>query len=224
MKMEIDVKKVNKILFFLVFLVLVINQLELKDVSAGGIDSKNVDGKTVFDVLIPRGIPDVYGDELGISFENPVEAIAVMRQMDPTYGQSKLVMEGTELERYVKIGSMIACEFCCGAKTLVFSDGRAACGCAHSWAMRGLSAYLINNHRDEFTDEEILRELAKWKVLYFPKQMSQKFIVQINSEQFTPDIESLVKVIADKDLKEVQKNSEEMYEELKNLPGMVGGC
>ncbi len=52
--------------------------------------------------------------------------------------------------------------------------GAAACGCAHSYSMRGLAKYLITEHGDEFTDEEILEELAKWKTLYFPGQMAAK--------------------------------------------------
>ena len=52
--------------------------------------------------------------------------------------------------------------------------GTAACGCAHSFAMRGLAKYLITEHGDEFSDQEILDELAKWKTLYFPGQMSAK--------------------------------------------------
>ena len=52
--------------------------------------------------------------------------------------------------------------------------GDAACGCAHSFAMRGLAKYLISEHDEEFTNEEILTELAKWKTLYFPSQMMTK--------------------------------------------------
>lgn len=52
--------------------------------------------------------------------------------------------------------------------------GAAACGCAHSYAMRGLAKYLIKEHNGEFTNDEILTELAKWKTLYFPGQMTAK--------------------------------------------------
>lgn len=52
--------------------------------------------------------------------------------------------------------------------------GEAACGCAHSYAMRGLAKYLIKNHGTEFTDDEILEELGKWKTLFFPTQMEAK--------------------------------------------------
>ncbi|MBS3171285.1 hypothetical protein J4449_01595 [Candidatus Woesearchaeota archaeon] len=55
--------------------------------------------------------------------------------------------------------------------------GEAACGCAHSFAMRGLAKYLILNNGAEFTNEEILNELGKWKTLFFPEQMSAKAAV-----------------------------------------------
>src|SRR3989338_759003 len=54
------------------------------------------------------------------------------------------------------------------------TPGNAACGCAHSFAMRGLAKYLITKHGNEYTDNEILEELGKWKTLFFPGQMQQK--------------------------------------------------
>ena len=52
--------------------------------------------------------------------------------------------------------------------------GAAACGCAHSYAMRGLAKYLIKEHGSEFTNEQVLEELAKWKTLFFPGPMAAK--------------------------------------------------
>lgn len=60
------------------------------------------------------------------------------------------------------------------AKQYQKKAGEAACGCAHSFAMRGLAKYLLTNHGDEFSDEQILEELAKWKTLFFPTQMNMK--------------------------------------------------
>jgi len=40
--------------------------------------------------------------------------------------------------------------------------------------MRGVAKYLITKHGSEFTDAEILEEMAKWKVLFFPGLISQK--------------------------------------------------
>jgi hypothetical protein len=118
---------------------------------------------------IPRGVPDIYGKELKVSFDNAQDAINKVKVLGPTYGNRKLVLEDRDLERYVSIGSKIACQYCCGATTLVKPDGEAACGCAHSIMMRGLAAYLIKTH-PEVSDERILDELNVWKRTFFPKQ------------------------------------------------------
>ena len=51
--------------------------------------------------------------------------------------------------------------------------GGAACSCAHSFAMRGLAKYLLVKH-PKMSNDEILTELAKWKTLFFPGQMTAK--------------------------------------------------
>ena len=40
--------------------------------------------------------------------------------------------------------------------------------------MRGLAKYLITKHGSEFTDDQILEEMGKWKVLFFPEIHMQK--------------------------------------------------
>jgi len=120
--------------------------------------------------VIPTGIPDIYGMELGISYDdispsNPGLADATIEKMSQ-YEDLELTPE--QMERYIRIGGSISCEYCCGAASIIFSNGDRACGCAHSYAMRGLAKYLIINHPDEFTDVDILSELGKWKVLFFP--------------------------------------------------------
>ncbi|HDL74941.1 MAG TPA: hypothetical protein ENH06_00970 [bacterium] len=154
--------------------------------------------------LIPSGIPDVYGDELGISFDSVQDAINKVAPLGPTYGKEKITLEGADLERYIEIGSLTACQYCCGAKTLVFKDGKAACGCAHSQMMRGLAAYLIKNHPD-FSDEEILNELNTWKITFFPKQSLSVKLLELEKAG-EPGIKQLLKEFPD------------------FLPEMVGGC
>ncbi|MBI4177073.1 MAG: hypothetical protein HY516_01790 [Candidatus Aenigmarchaeota archaeon] len=128
---------------------------------------------------LPKGPPAIYGAELGVSFDKVVESLNVLSALDgDLYPDGKLKfadLNNVQQGRYLKIGSMIACEFCCGASTLVFSDGQPACGCSHSAAMRGLAKYLLINHGDEYTDQQILDELTKWKTMFFPKQMAAKY-------------------------------------------------
>lgn len=119
--------------------------------------------------VIPKGVPKIYGKEIGVSYDdvsadNPKLADETIRKL-ASYESEKLNDE--KMKRYIKIGSSISCEYCCGAEALIFPNGERACGCAHSYAMRGLAKYLLINHPD-MSDEEILSELGKWKVLFFP--------------------------------------------------------
>ncbi len=125
----------------------------------------------------PKGVPKIYGAELKISYddvsastpEKAQETITELGNFD-----TQIILNGKDKERYVEIASMISCEYCCGTKSIIFSNGEAACGCAHSYAMRGLAKYLIKNHNAEYTNDEILEELGKWKALFFPGPMSKK--------------------------------------------------
>lgn len=154
--------------------------------------------------LIPRGVPAVYGSELGVSFEDPVNSLNVLAGLDgDLYKTGKIKFADLSAEnqqRYINIGTSISCEYCCDATSITFADGRVACGCAHSAAMRGLAKYLLQNHASEYSDSQILGELTKWKTLFFPKQMLQKAI----------------------QLKE--QNGEINATTLNELPDMVGGC
>ncbi len=127
--------------------------------------------------VIPKGMPSIYGKELAVSYDDvslndPEKAnkkIAVLGALD-----DKLKLSEEEMKRYISIAGMISCEYCCGANSIITKTGQPACGCAHSYAMRGLAKYLIKNHPDEFTDDEILEELGKWKTLFFPGKLTQK--------------------------------------------------
>src|SRR3989338_5703381 len=125
--------------------------------------------------IIPTGVPAVYGSVLGVSYDdvsasNPKLADATIQKLS-SYESKELNDE--QMTRYIKIGSAISCEYCCGADAIIFPNGQAACGCAHSYAMRGLAKYLLINN-PEMSDYEILSELGKWKVLFFPGVHEQK--------------------------------------------------
>ena len=156
--------------------------------------------------FIPTGVPDVYGEELDISFDQVQDAINKVQVFGPTYGQNgkKIILTGADLKRYINIGSQTACEYCCGVKTLVRKDGTAACGCAHSIMMRGLAAYLIKNH-PELSDDQILNELNTWKITFFPKQTLSAKLLELE--------------------KAGESGIKELLEEFPDfLPQMVGGC
>lgn len=174
------------VLIALVALLIIYNQYQIYKISslikapststasAGGLTSiQGID-------VIPKGVPSIYGNELGISFDDVSpndqrKADATIRKLATL--DTQINLQGANLERYIRIGTQISCEYCCGADAIIFPNGNAACGCAHSYAMRGLAKYLIEKHNNEYTDEQILEELGKWKTLFFPGIMTQKAAV-----------------------------------------------
>ncbi len=201
--------------------------VKLNLLKTGVSDGLELDGSIVDDAIklaISNGLPDIYGEELGVSFDQVQEAINIMKQFDPTYGkENKITLTGEALSRYIDVALKISCEYCCGAKSIIREDGTGACGCAHSQAMRGLAAYLIVNHGDEYTNDEILRELARWKGMYFPKQMIKKMTEQLQNGNYTPDTASLVLNVDLPDYGGEGSNAP-LPSEIESLPTMVGGC
>ncbi len=202
---------VSKTILFLAaaaFIIMIFNQIQLLSVSSAAGQPVATGVATVSAEVIPKGVPAIYGKELGVSFDDV--SVNDAQRADSTIKKlgnldNTLTLTGSNLERYITIASQISCEYCCGAKSIIFTKedeeriekqiqaaiasgkisaaqadqyrqkaGGAACGCAHSFAMRGLGKYLILNHGDEFSDDEILGEMAKWKTLFFPTQMTAK--------------------------------------------------
>ncbi len=162
----------------------VINQLLIFSFNAG---SRNVITANTVAVaagsgIIPAGVPRVYGQELGIKYDDvsPSNAaladatIAKMSALQTGDAQNPPKLTEEQLKRYINVASQISCEYCCGAKSIITPSGTLACYCAHSKAMRGLAEYLVSRHGSEFTDDQILEELGKWKVLFFPGIHQQK--------------------------------------------------
>lgn len=164
--------------------------------------------------IIPTGAADPYGSTLGISFDDPVAGLSVTSNLDNTIPTSSLSAE--ELSRYINITGKISCEFCCSAPSVIDSQGRSACGCAHAASIRGLAKYLLQNY-PSMTDEDIMWELIKWKALYFPKNMVEKAAAAIeNGMEITPAL------MNDRDL--LKKISSGNTADIGSLPEMVGGC
>jgi len=152
--------------------VLVYNTIRITGLATGGsVTGNSILSSVSASEIIPTGTPKIYGKELGVSYDDispndPRKAdatIDVLGNLD-----TSINLEGADLQRYINIASQISCEYCCGAESVIFSNGQPACGCAHSYAMRGLAKYLITKHSSEYSDDEILSEMGKWKVLFFP--------------------------------------------------------
>ena len=125
--------------------------------------------------VVPTGIPAIYGKELGISYDDvtPSNSQTTEATINKLASYENMQLDSAEMSRYKQIASSISCEYCCDAQALIFSDGSRACGCSHSYAMRGLAKYLLKNH-PEMTNQEILSELGKWKTLFFPTILQGK--------------------------------------------------
>lgn len=202
------------IIIAILALVVIYNAGKISTISGKGL-SGNILASVSASEIIPTGIPKIYGKELGVNFDevsasNPQGAnanIAILSNLDKT-----ITLEGEDLERYISIATKISCEYCCGAQSIIWNDGSAACGCAHSYAMRGLAKYLITEHGDEYSDDEILEELGKWKVLFFPGKHETK--ASILKEQ---GIEINYINMASNEYRGIEKGR-------SSSGGMVGGC
>ncbi len=131
--------------------------------------------------IFPKGVPRMYGAELGVRFDDvsaqdPSKADATIKKLGKL--DQEIALSEINKTRYIFILNIlengISCEYCCGAPSIIFEDGNPACGCAHSFAMRGLAKYLLKNHGQEYTDKEIFEEMSKWKILFFPGKMIAK--------------------------------------------------
>ncbi|MBS3060477.1 MAG: hypothetical protein J4432_03125 [DPANN group archaeon] len=188
--------------------------------------SGTLDLASVAERVIPKGVPEIYGPELDVTFDDPIKSLSIISALDPTLGANPIEMNEEQKERYIKILTVptMTCEFCCGAKTAVFPNGDPACGCEHSYAIRGLTAYLIVNHPD-MKDEQIMGEISRWKVLFFPKQMTQRYVQEAQAGKFTADIAFLMLANGD-DPREIaaEFQTSGATSTLDGMPDMVGGC
>jgi len=194
------------------------NSAQLLAVSSTGVTRASSGVTLATGVEMPTGTPEVYGKELDVSYDgvsasNPQLAdatIARMGQLDRS-----IQLDGDLLKRYINIlytmHGGISCEYCCGARSVIFSNGQPACGCAHSYAMRGLTKYLLTQHGDQYTDAQILEEVGKWKMLFFPTQLTQKAQI-MESQGVDTNIISLT------------TNENRGIEKGVAGGGMVGGC
>jgi hypothetical protein len=148
-------------------------------------------------ILFPTGTPD-YGEELGVSYDDPVGSLGKLARM---YRSLKAEVEQNNPDgwsRFMNLASRpvgISCEYCCGLKTIgIDRNGNSACGCQHNPALLTIALYL--SAYTDYNDGEILREVMRWKTLFFPKNMIELGMTVAGGDTSALD----------------------------NLPGMVGGC
>ncbi|HIG97718.1 MAG TPA: hypothetical protein HA230_05240 [Candidatus Aenigmarchaeota archaeon] len=172
-------------MLFVTLAIMTINQFAIADVNSKmsavpaakkiTIQAIQLSANSQIDVM-PSGIPEIYGQELGVRYDDvsasdQVKTEATIQKLGNL--DRTITLSGNNLARYITTASQISCEYCCGVESIIFSNGNPACGCAHSYAMRGVAKYLLTNH-PEMTNDQILEELGKWKTLFFPGVISQK--------------------------------------------------
>ncbi len=149
------------------------------------------------DIIISQGTPE-YGTALGVSFDDPVQSLDKLAKLYYALKPEIQKNDPATWQRYMNLATKpvgISCEFCCGVgPTGITKNGELNCGCQHNPAVHALTLWLMQN--TEYSDAEILREVMKWKAIFFPKNM-----VELALQVAGGDTSSL-----------------------DNLPGMVGGC
>ncbi len=149
-------------------------------------------------VMIPTGTPEYSADLGGISFDDPITSMEYLSKWYQSLRPEVQQQHPDVWKRYINLAARptgISCEFCCGIGAQGISpNGELRCGCAHNPAVQALTMGLML-HTD-YSDAEVLREVMKWKTIFFPKNMV-----------------TLAMEVAGKDASELQ-----------SLPGMVGGC
>lgn len=156
------------------------------------------DEKDAINIMIPTGAPE-YSEALGsITFDNPVMSMDYLVKWYYSY-KDEIKQNDPEIwQRYLGLATEprgISCEFCCGIGPVgITKKGDLTCGCKHNPAVQALTLSLMKD--TDYSDAEILREVMHWKALWFPRSMV-----------------GLALEVAGTD-----------PSQLKNLPGMVGGC
>ncbi len=152
----------------------------------------------VLSILYPTGTPS-YSDAVGgITYDDPVTSMEYLARYYFVVKEDIRKNNPDVWNRYLKLAAAprgISCEFCCGVGPQgIDSQGNLRCGCKHNIALQALTLSLMS--QTDLSDAEILREVMKWKTLFFPRNM-----VSLGVE------------LAGKDPSQI-----------KSLPGMVGGC
>ena len=148
--------------------------------------------------LLPTGTPEYSAALGGITFDDPVISMEYLAKWYYTLNDEVKSQHPDVWQRYLNLAARptgISCEYCCGVGPQgIDSQGNSRCGCQHNPALLALTQGLMLN--TDMSDAEVLREVMRWKTMFFPKNM-----IALGME------------VAGKDASE-----------LESLPGMVGGC
>lgn len=170
--------------------------------------------------IIPTGTPwylaNELGAQLGISFDDPITAQNVWRSLE-----RNIQLDSDQQARYNRLISIFTCDYCCGGPNSVTTINR--CGCAHAYAWKGMAKFFVGYYGDEYSDEEILGEMTRWKGLWYPKGMVQDYLVYAGQADASTLRHGGSAGIQAQFSGQGEGGSAPITD-LDSLPGMVGGC
>ena len=163
----------------------------------------------------------------GVSFDDPLTSQKVWASLlgSKRFGSAnELKLTAEEEQRWKKLTGVFTCDFCCGGPNSVTTIAR--CGCAHSYAWQGMAKFFIRYYPN-YSDEEILGEMTKWKALWYPQGMIQDYMVY-NGQQpasiLTHGGSTGIKQQFLNQAPNGQHQTQATATPLSDLPSMVGGC
>ncbi|MBI4135490.1 hypothetical protein HY477_02035 [Candidatus Uhrbacteria bacterium] len=119
-------------------------------------------------VMLATGTP--FYAPPGISFDDPVSALAAWQPFE-----RQIQLPPDREQRFQKIISTMTCDYCCGGPNQITTINR--CGCRHAQAYRSIAKHLLQTVGDQYTDEEILGELQRWKGVWYPKGAIEDYLL-----------------------------------------------
>ena len=163
----------------------------------------------------------------GATFDDPITSQKVWASLlgSRRFGTSNTIqLTPEEEQRWKKLTSVFTCDFCCGGPNSVTTI--AQCGCAHSYAWQGMAKFFIKYYPN-YSDEQILGEMTKWKGLWYPQGMIQDYLVYTGQQPASILTHGGSVGIKQQFLQQGSNNQQQTHATatpLSDLPSMVGGC
>ena len=163
----------------------------------------------------------------GASFDDPLTSQKVWASLlgSRRFGTANAIqLTPEEEQRWQRLTSVFTCDFCCGGPNSVTTINR--CGCAHSYAWQGMAKFFIKYY-PQYTDEQIMGEMTKWKGLWYPQGMIQDYLVYTGQQPATILTHGGSIGIRQQFLQQAPNSEQQTHATatpLDELPSMVGGC
>ena len=163
----------------------------------------------------------------GVTFDDPLTSQKVWASLlgSRRFGTGNAIQLTPEEEkRWQRLTSVFTCDFCCGGPNDVTTIAR--CGCGHSYAWQGMAKFFVKYY-PQYTDEQILGEMTKWKAIWYPQGMIQDYLVYTGQQPATILTHGGSVGIRQQFMQQApnaQHQTQASATPLDQLPSMVGGC